>query len=55
MIDKTWQQRRLHVCYRYGEAGIITMLKFVARIRLVKSENPSVCACANECVCNGEL
>jgi hypothetical protein len=39
----------------YSETGIITMLKSVARIRVVKSENPSVCVCVCVCVCNGEL
>jgi hypothetical protein len=30
--------RRLYVCCSYSETVIITVLKFVARIRLVKTE-----------------
>jgi hypothetical protein len=36
----------------YSEIGIIIVLKSVARIRLVKPENPSVCGMVSRKVCN---
>jgi hypothetical protein len=53
--------RRLCVCCSYSETGIVSMLKSVARIRLVKAEITSVCVTVNSkgvdqrFTCNYEL
>jgi hypothetical protein len=53
MIEKRWQERNeavkrsVHVCCSYRETGVITLLKYVARILLVKTENRNVCVTVN--------
>jgi hypothetical protein len=47
------EKERLHVCCSYSETGIlvIPMFKSVARIRLMKIENLSMCVTVNCKVC----
>jgi hypothetical protein len=48
-------QRILHVCCSYSETDMFTVLKSVARIRLVKTENPSQCVTEKCKVCRSAI
>jgi hypothetical protein len=55
MAGKELGSSNLNMCCSYSETGIITALKSVARIRLIKTENTSVCVTVNCKVCKSAI
>jgi hypothetical protein len=48
-------EKVLHICCSYSEIVIVPVLKSVARTRLVKTEDTSVCVTVNGKVCRSAI